>query len=326
MEHDLTALSVRGPLVSIVLPSYNHARFVEQALASVVGQTYPHWELVVVDDGSTDGSAGVIRTYVGTLGADVQARIRIVEKDNGGVSAALNTALALTSGSLICTLASDDWYAPTKLERQVALFASGPADMGLVHTQVIAVDADGLIVGSRGSTTPSIGHCFEDILTLRSHVVAPTSMFRREVLDRVGLFDEALVCEDLDFLVRIAHAGFSFGFDNEPLFYKREDAGSLGNRLERWWRDIVTVLDKYRPDLDQATFARYDRAVAGALVRMASLKGDAPLAREIARAFVPRIGWGPVAPLLARVALRSSARAAIPEPVWKRLRRFGSPW
>lgn len=324
MGRDLT-LSGR-PLVSIVLPSYNHARFVEQALASVVGQTYPHWELVVVDDSSTDGSADVIRTYVGTLAADVQARIRIVEKDNGGVSAALNTGLALTSGSLICTLASDDWYAPTKLERQVALFASGPADMGLIHSQTTSVDADGRIVGSRGCTTPSVGHCFEDILTFRTYVVAPTVMFRREVLDRVGLFDEALVAEDVDFLARIAHAGFSFGFDDEPLLYKRIGIGSLGRRLELWWRDIVTVLDKYRPDLDRATFARYDRAVAGVLVRTASVNGDTPLAREIARAFVPRIGWGPVAPLLARMALRSSARAVIPEPVWKRLRRFGSPW
>lgn len=320
MTPDLTPTSVYQPLVSIVLPSYNHARYVRQGLASIIAQTHPNWELVVVDDGSTDDSVAVITAFLDRLDEAVRARIRLVVKPNGGASSALNRGFEETSGTLVCALASDDWYAPDKLARQVALFETGPANLGLVHSNCYDVDADGHVLGEGGPLTPSVGDCFESIVMLRTQVTAPTSMYRREAMERAGGFDESLVAEDVDFFARVAHAGYAFAYDPTPLLYKRHGVGNLTLDMRRWWRDLITVLDKFRADLDPETFARYDRSVASVLVGRAAYTGDPALARTIARAFVPRIGRTAALALLARVLIRARAVSVVPQRLRRGLR------
>jgi glycosyltransferase involved in cell wall biosynthesis len=116
------------PLVSVLLGNYNYASYVGQAIESVLDQTYPHWELVICDDGSTDESVSLIEAYV-----ERDQRIRLLRKPNGGHTSALNMAYSASRGTILCLLDSDDFYAPTKLARVVATFRESPGTGFLVH-------------------------------------------------------------------------------------------------------------------------------------------------------------------------------------------------
>ena len=103
------------PLVSVIIPCYNQGKYLAEAIESALNQTYPHVEVIVVNDGSTDNTAEVAARYAG--------RITYVEQENGGPSAARNAAIGVATGSLIAHLDSDDRWSPQKLERQVPMFA-----------------------------------------------------------------------------------------------------------------------------------------------------------------------------------------------------------
>ena len=113
------------PLVSVLMSTYNRAEFLSEALESVIAQTYPHWELLVCDDGSTDSSPQILNAYQSR-----DERIRVFFKANGGQSSGLNVAFQYSSGALICLLDSDDTFRPQKLERVVQALGKDP-DCGL---------------------------------------------------------------------------------------------------------------------------------------------------------------------------------------------------
>jgi glycosyltransferase involved in cell wall biosynthesis len=121
------------PLVSVLVTNFNYAQFLPGSLGCLIAQTYGNWEAVVCDDGSTDGSADVVRSY-----AKIDARIRVVEKENGGQNAAMNAAFPHLRGEVICLLDSDDLFTPDKIERVVEAFAAKPlAGMCAHHSNVI---------------------------------------------------------------------------------------------------------------------------------------------------------------------------------------------
>lgn len=122
------------PLVSVLVGNYNYARYIGPAIESVIGQTYPNWELIICDDGSTDESVAVIEQYV-----QRDNRIRLLRKTNGGHASALNAAFSECRGEVICLLDSDDWYVPAKLETLIGAFAASPAVGFSVH-KVIRVN------------------------------------------------------------------------------------------------------------------------------------------------------------------------------------------
>src|SRR5687768_1729437 len=126
-------------LVSVVIPTYNRAYCVRRAIDSALAQTYPHLEVIVVDDGSTDGTAELMRTAYGHDG-----RVRYHRQANGGVSAARNRGIALARGEYVALLDSDDRWKPWKLQAQVACLEHAP-DVGMVWTDMEAVDPDGKV-------------------------------------------------------------------------------------------------------------------------------------------------------------------------------------
>jgi Glycosyl transferase family 2 len=123
------------PLVSILLANYNYANYIGQSIESVLQQSYHRWELIICDDGSTDGSVPIIESYV-----QRDNRIRLVRKPNGGHTSALNVAFAISSGDIVCFLDSDDRYLPQKLAAVVSACASH-ANAGLVVHRVIRVNS-----------------------------------------------------------------------------------------------------------------------------------------------------------------------------------------
>jgi len=216
-----------GPRVSVVLPTYNRGWILEQAVESVLGQDYANLELIVVDDGSTDGTKGMLSMF--------GDRIAVIRQANRGVSAARNTGIRAATGELIALLDSDDTWLPGKVTAQVAFFSSHP-DALVCQTQEIWI-RNGVRVNPGKRHRKQAGMIFERSLALC--LVSPSAvMMRRSLLDEVGLFDEALpACEDYDLWLRIAWK-HPIHLIDRLLVVKR---GGHDDQLSR-----MPELDKYR--------------------------------------------------------------------------------
>ena len=188
-----------GPVeVSVIIPTYDRRELVQRAIDSVLAQTREVGEIIVVDDGSTDGTGDALMARYGS-------RIRYVGQDNAGVSAARNRGLALANGRFLALLDSDDIWMPEKTERQVAWLEAHP-DFGMVVCDVLRTDADRNAIDRfrRREQIREDGWALCDLL--RHPALVPASaMLRREVYEDVGGFDTTLAtAEDLDFHLRIA--------------------------------------------------------------------------------------------------------------------------
>lgn len=124
-----------SPLVSILMPNYNYGRYIGEAIESVLRQTYPHWELIICDDGSTDNSCEVVKRY-----QDKDSRIKLIQKENGGMASALNVAYRESKGDIICLLDSDDIFLPDKIEKIISAFLQDKTAGMCVH-KVLPVDS-----------------------------------------------------------------------------------------------------------------------------------------------------------------------------------------
>ena len=216
-----------GPRVSVVLPTYNRGWILEQAVDSVLGQDYANLELIVVDDGSTDDTKGLLSMF--------GDRIAVIRQANRGVSAARNAGIRAATGELIALLDSDDTWLPGKVTAQVSFFSNHP-DALVCQTQEIWI-RNGVRVNPGKRHRKEAGMIFERSLALC--LVSPSAvMMRKSLLDEVGLFDEALpACEDYDLWLRIAWK-HPIHLIDQPLIVKR---GGHADQLSR-----MPELDKYR--------------------------------------------------------------------------------
>jgi glycosyltransferase involved in cell wall biosynthesis len=182
------------PLVSVIIPTHNRCGYLSRAIDSVLNQTYVHFELIVVDDGSTDGTPDLLKTYGRSL--------REIRQKNGGVSSARNTGIRAARGTLIALLDSDDSWLPEKLEHQVAFFEACP-QAAICQTEEIWI-RNGKHVNPKRRHQKFSGMIFEKTLPLC--LVSPSAvMMRPSLFEEVGLFDENLpACEDYDLWLRIA--------------------------------------------------------------------------------------------------------------------------
>ncbi len=212
--------------VSVVIPSFNHARFIGEAVRSVLDQTETDWELIVVDDGSTDASLEVL----GGLG---DPRIQIVAQENRGAHSAINAGLERAAGEYLAILNSDDAYHPTRLARSVAALDAEPGAL-LAGSYIEIVDADGQRLGVkhgyRDCEPWALAHperSFRAGADLRAALLAEnfwstTSNFvmRRAALERVGAFRPLRYTHDWDFALRLALCGPSILLPEPLLRYR----------------------------------------------------------------------------------------------------------
>jgi len=220
-------LRVDPPQVSVIIPAYNRAGCLREAVDSVLAQEFRGFELIVVDDGSTDATPQLLREYDGS--------IRVLRQENRGVSAARNAGIAASRGELIAFLDSDDIWLPGKLACQVDFFRQSP--------EILICQTEELWVKNGRRVNPGRRHCkrggmiFEPSLALC--LVSPSAvMLRRELFDRVGLFDEHFpACEDYDLWLRVSYR-FPVGLIETPLIVKR---GGHADQLSR-----ARGLDRYR--------------------------------------------------------------------------------
>ena len=194
------------PKVSVLVTTYNHARYLEEALDSLRRQTSQDFETIITDDASTDGSAEVIAAWLARTGFAAQF---IRNPHNRGICANRNAALARASGIFVCSLSGDDAYAPDRIARQLAFFLTQPARVAAIYSDALVVDADGRPCGSfmaplLAGRAPPQGDIFERVLA-NNFLPAPAVMVRRSAIAAVGGYDERLFYEDIDMWLRLSH-------------------------------------------------------------------------------------------------------------------------
>ncbi len=270
-----------NPKVSIILCGYNQASHVEGAIASALSQTYPNIELIVVDNGSTDGTAALLAPYA----ADPRVRL-MLHPANAPVTRRLNEAIALSTGAFISLLYADDYYLPNKVERQVAAFATLPPDYGVVYSPGYRID-DRTGVRWLDRTLKRSGYVLEHMFTEHDNegFINPISpLMRRECFERCP-FHEDVFAEGETIFLRFA-LYFKFFYLDEPMSVMREHEFNVGKAIKVNISISLLLLDKLSkepgfPRELQATFTRFrgDRlGVFGWLaIRMAA---DPQWARE----------------------------------------------
>jgi glycosyltransferase involved in cell wall biosynthesis len=208
------------PVVSVIMASHNAGTFIEEAIDSVLGQTYERLELIVVDDRSTDGTAEIVAGYAEREPERVRAQLK---QTTQGPCRARNDALSVARGELICWIDHDDVWLPTKVHEQVELLARKP-DVGLVYTYFDAFDSDtGASIPWPDGRRDLEGDLLADLLVIGCFIGSITTMFRRQALDRRG--------------GRLRERDFSIGDD-----YYLWLTIALDWRIER----IARVLARYR--------------------------------------------------------------------------------
>ncbi|HEX7976114.1 MAG TPA: glycosyltransferase [Anaerolineales bacterium] len=235
------------PKVTVLLPSYNRAGLLPVALHSVFAQTYSDFELIVVDDGSTDDTASVVRGFP-------DPRLRYLSQENRGISGALNAGLGLARGVYIARVDSDDRWLPDLLEREVAVLETRP-DVGLVYSKAQAMDPQGQPLAQiLGAPEKFPGQTLKSIL-YGDFVCTITAVVRRECLEQAGPFDENLKGnEDWDMWVRLARV-CRFAYLDQVLANFRQHTGRTTGGQSPHFVDIAQgrfyLLDKAfsQPDL-----------------------------------------------------------------------------
>jgi glycosyltransferase involved in cell wall biosynthesis len=216
-----------APVVSVIIPTFNRAWCLAEAVDSVLAQDFRDFELIVVDDGSTDGTEGLLAGYGSAL--------TVLRRENSGVSAARNRGIAAARGELIAFLDSDDLWLPQKLSTQVEFFRSRPQAL-ICQTEEVWV-RNGRRVNPRRRHRKPAGMIFEPSLELC--LVSPSAvMLRRELIERVGFFDETLsACEDYDLWLRVS-CRYPVDLIDTALIVKR---GGHPDQLSQAWG-----LDRFR--------------------------------------------------------------------------------
>ncbi|HET9529032.1 MAG TPA: glycosyltransferase [Blastocatellia bacterium] len=227
--------------VSIIIPAYNAAQTISDTLESVLAQTFANWEAVVVDDGSGDRTADIVRGFI-----ERDARIRMISQPNGGESAARNSGIAEARYEWLLFLDADDWISPLHLERMTGRLMSDPG-LGAVHCGSVRVALDGTQVSD--NYEPPEGDMFPT-LARRAAFPVHACIVRRSLVEAVGKLDTSLKkSPDWDLWQRIARTGARFGAVREVLAYYRIQPNSSSLDAEQLFYDGLRVLRQgHAPD------------------------------------------------------------------------------
>jgi glycosyltransferase involved in cell wall biosynthesis len=289
-----------GPLVSVILPVFDRAGSVARAVESVLAQSYDPLELIIVDDGSTDGTVGILEAYRGVAA--------ILRQANGGAYAARNLALSHATGEHVAFIDSDDAWLPHKLERQVPLMRP---DIGLVYGDIEIVTAPDDRAPRTGMTAfkavaPCRGRSLE-ALARGNFVPTSTVLVRRSALQAIGGFPESRISADYLAWFRIAQA-YAFDYVDAPVtLYTQHQAGisyDLG-------RSLAARISLFRAERERtsvpATREILDRLLfnLGVSLVLAAVRGRA---RTVKQPF--RLAYRAVASIGVRRALWSGAAFA----------------
>jgi len=212
----------KQPLVSVIMPCYNGEKFIAEAIESVLNQTYQNWELIIIDDGSTDNSKKIIKQY-----RIADKRIQYIQhKKNKGIPFARNTGIKVSNGEFITLLDQDDKWLPNKLDLQLNKFYTSKPKTGLVFGNINTTDSYGNTICKSKNIKINFAKINQrDLirhLFLNCFIPSITVMFKRECIKEVGGFDESILWggDDYDLWLRLANK-FKFAYINKVLGIRR---------------------------------------------------------------------------------------------------------
>lgn len=231
---------MKSALVSIMVPLFNHAKYIETCLDSIRDECWPAKEVLIVDDGSTDGSAEIVRAWYERQEKSLFTRFELTSRPNKGLTPTINELIAMSSGDYLVLLASDDYLLPGGIASRVEYLQS--------HPEKLAVFSDCIVVDDAGKTTHDSG--IRDLHGGRLHILSdpelmdlelifnwcvpgPVFMAHRDLYKKVGSYDENLVVEDWDMYLRICAQGL-LGFVMGPVAAYRYHGESTICSGEKW--------------------------------------------------------------------------------------------
>lgn len=299
-------------LVTIIALCHNHAPFLREALDSILAQTYPHLEVWLVDDASTDGSAEILREYA----ARNPAWQLLLLPENVGNCRAFNAAFFRSRGEFVIDFATDDVLLPHRVGQQVAAFQPLKNTVGVVYSNCELIDERSRFIGlhHRPDATgqlqpaPASGWVFAEVLR-RYFISTPTMLMRRACLESLGGYDETLAYEDFDFWVR-ASRDWQFFYLDAVTTRKRKHPSSMSARAYR--RHDPYLASTIRVCAKALALARAPAEYAALAVRLRSEL------RQAVRRHAPHAEVRPLLALLRQVAARTPLDWAL--ATWSRLR------
>jgi glycosyltransferase involved in cell wall biosynthesis len=234
------------PKVSVIIPTHNRAELLKRAIQSVLNQTYQDFELIVVDDGSTDNTEEVVRSLN-------DEKLRYLRHDkNRGAGAARNTGIRAAEGRYVAFQDSDDEWLPAKLEKQIRIIESAPSEVGVVYTGFWRIEDHKKVYIPSPRITPKEGN-IHDILLKGNFIGTPVALVKRECFDRAGIFDEKLPkLEDWELWIRISKY-YQFRYIDEPLVISYLTQGGVNEQggLTQL-QALKSILEKYFEDIKKS--------------------------------------------------------------------------
>ncbi len=225
------------PLVSVVVPCYNHEKYVKETIESIINQTYKNIELIVIDDGSKDNSVSVIQELADKYG------FTFIHRPNKGLSATLNEGIRLAKGKYFSSIASDDILFLEKIEKQVKFMESNPK-YGMCYGKIVYFE-DSIENTYDYPNSNKQGWVFDDLLNYGCFIPAPSYFTRKEVFESVGGFDKNLWIEDWDMWLRIAKK-YQVGYIDEYLAYYRKHDTNISSQSLKMYKAEKQILEKYK--------------------------------------------------------------------------------
>lgn len=232
------------PKVSVITPLYNGEKYIEKAIDSILSQTYKNLESIVIDDGSTDNSGGLVKDKFGD-------KIRYSYQENKGAATAVNKGISLIQGDYIAFCDQDDLWLPEKLEKQVK-FLEANQNVGLVYSDAFLAE-DGRLTRKTWLQSRKVKPCSggkEQCLTFlfsKNFIPAPlTVLMKRSVIDRAGLLNENFSATyDYEYWFRILEAGIQIAFLDECLAVWNSHAGQGSRRIRKMKLDQLKILREF---------------------------------------------------------------------------------
>lgn len=217
------------PAVTVIIPTYNSARYLAAAVQSVIDQTWTDWELIIVDDGSTDGTADLIAAKF------LDPRVRLVRQPNQGDAAARNTGIRLSTSPLLAFLDADDLWRPEKLQQQIQVLRELP-DVDVVYCgiEIETITSSGDSLSRKITHPPDIQEptLYEELLNRNIITGSHSSvMLRRSVLESVGLFDAKYRISDIDLWIRLALRHAFFAIHEALVVIRKHGQNSSSNKV-----------------------------------------------------------------------------------------------
>lgn len=230
-----------NPLVSVIVPSYNHEKYITQCIESVINQTYKNIELIVIDDGSTDGSREILSNL------QLKYKFNLIFQKNKGLSNTLTDVIKnIALGKYITICSSDDYYANAKVEKQV-IYLEEHINYTCCYTKTFHINKKGVVIDDNYLKDEEIkyksGNLFEDIF-LVNFTLPVTFMYRKELLDEIGYFGSKFYCEDYYIALKIAGKN-EIGYINEYLYNYRVDINS-GSKEKKIIDSQKEIIDLYK--------------------------------------------------------------------------------